>query len=221
MANAIFAAGAGAIGNYSNCGFSTQGLGTFLPLQGSKPAIGKKGKLQKVPEIRFETIVPAQKLDACVTAMKKAHPYEMPAFDIIKLYSNQNKFGLGRIGKLKKPAALNTILKKIKRHTGAKAFAIIGPQKRLVKKAAVCAGSCGKIINQVIAEKCDLYITGELKHHHALAANQADLTCICLTHTVSERFILKKLAGKLQKQLKTAKITISKKDVDPFNWKKL
>lgn len=221
VANAVFAAGAGAIGNYSNCGFSTQGLGTFTPLKGSKPAIGKKGKLQKVTEIRFETIVPAQKLDACVTAMKKAHPYEMPAFDIIKLYTSQNSFGLGRIGNLKKPTRLNKILQNIKKHTGAKTFAIIGPQNRLVKKAAVCAGSCGKIINQVIAQKCDLYLTGELKHHLALAAQQANLTCICLTHTVSERFILKKLAKKLQKQLKTVKITVSKKDVDPFNWKKL
>ena len=221
VSNAIFAAGAGAIGNYSNCGFSAEGLGTFLPLQGSKPAVGKKGKLEKVSEIRFETIVPAEKLDACVAAMKKAHPYEMPAFDIIKLYAGQNTFGLGRIGKLSKPATINTILKKIKRHTGARAFGIVGPQNRLVKKAAVCAGSCGKIINQVIAQKCDLYLTGELKHHQALAASDANLTCICLTHTVSERFILKKLARQLQRHLKNIKINISKNDHDPFKWKQL
>ena len=219
VSNAVFAAGAGAIGNYTNCGFTAEGTGTFLPLAGARPAIGKKGKLEKVNEIRFETIVPAEKLDDCIAAMKKAHPYEEPAFDVFKLYNNQNKFGLGRIGKLQKPTQLNKIIERIKKHTGAKTFGIIGNQKRLIKTAAVCAGSCGKIISSIIAAKPDLYLTGELKHHYALAAQQAGLTCICLSHTVSERFILKKFAKQLQKQAKEITIKISKKDADPFKWK--
>ncbi|MCH7558457.1 MAG: Nif3-like dinuclear metal center hexameric protein [Planctomycetes bacterium] len=221
VSNAVFAAGAGAIGGYSHCGFSADGTGTFLPLEGSKPAIGKKGELENVPEIRFETIVPAEKLDAVVTAMKNAHPYEMPAFDIVKLYNSQNKFGLGRIGKLAKPLRIKQIIQRIKKHTGAKAVGLIGNDKRLVKTAAVCAGSCGKIINSVIAAKADLYLTGELKHHQALAAQEADLACICLSHTVSERFILKKFAKQLQKQLNSVTIRVSKKDADPFKWKNL
>jgi len=219
VSNAVFAAGAGAIGNYSNCGFTAEGTGTFLPLAGARPAIGEKGNLEKVPEIRFETIVPAEKLDNCIAAMKKAHPYEEPAFDVFKLYNNQNKFGLGRIGKLQKPMQLNRIVERIKKYTGAKAVGIIGNQKRLIKTAAVCAGSCGKIIISVIAAKPDLYLTGELKHHYALAAQQANLTCICLSHTVSERFILKKFAKQLQKQIKQITVKISKKDADPFKWK--
>ena len=105
--------------------------------------------------------------------------------------------------------------------TGAKAIGIVGKDRRIVKKAAVCAGSCGKIINSVMAQKADLYVTGELKHHQALAAQEANLTCLCLSHTVSERFILKKLAKQLQKQLKEVKIAVSKKDADPFTWKEL
>ena len=105
--------------------------------------------------------------------------------------------------------------------TGAKAIGLVGDQNRLVRRAAVCAGSCGKIINSVIAAKADLYLTGELKHHQALAAQEAGLTCICLSHTVSERFILKKFARQLQKQIKTIKIRISKKDTDPFKWKNI
>jgi len=221
VTKAIFTAGAGAIGNYSNCGFEAVGTGSFRPLEGARPAIGKKGEVENVAEVRFETIVPAEKLDACVRAMKKAHPYEMPAFDCFKLYNTNTKFGLGRIGKLAKPRQLEQIIEKIKKHTGAKAISIIGREKRLIKKAAVCAGSCGKIINSVIVEKCDLYLTGELKHHQALAAQEADVTCLCLSHTVSERFILKKLAKQLQKQIKEVTIKISKKDVDPFKWKKL
>jgi putative NIF3 family GTP cyclohydrolase 1 type 2 len=90
-----------------------------------------------------------------------------------------------------------------------------------VKTAAVCAGSCGELINSVIAAKTDLYVTGELKHHQALAAQEAGLTCICLSHTVSERFMLKKLAKQLQKEVKPVTIRISKKDADPFKWKNI
>lgn len=221
VSNAVFAAGAGSIGNYSHCGFTAQGQGSFLPLEGSSPAIGRKGKLEKVSEMRFETIVPAEKLADCIAAMKRAHPYEEPAFDVFKLYNSQSKFGLGRVGRLDKPMQLSKIVERIKKYTGAKTFEIVGRENRLIKKAAVCAGSCGKIINSVIAQKCDLYLTGELKHHHALAAQEANLTCICLGHSVSERFILKKFAKQLQKQAKQVTIRISKKDADPFKWKRL
>lgn len=219
VTGAVFAAGAGTIGNYSRCGFQSAGEGSFLPLAGARPAIGRRGKLEKVQEIRFEAVVPAAKITDAVAAMRKAHPYETPAFDVIKLYDVETKFGLGRIGKLAKPEPLTKVIQRIKKHTGAKAIGMVGPEKRMVKIAAVCAGSCGKIINSVIAAKADLYVTGELKHHQALAAQEAGLTCICLSHTVSERFILKKFAQRLRKQIKGVTIRISKKDADPFTWK--
>jgi dinuclear metal center YbgI/SA1388 family protein len=219
VSNAVFAAGAGAIGNYSHCSFGAEGTGTFLPLKGAKPAVGKKGKLEKVPEVRFETVVPTGKLDEVVAALKKAHPYETPAFDVFRLYGTEAKFGLGRIGELARPMRIAQIIERIKKSTGAKAIGLVGNERRLVRRAAVCAGSCGKIINSVIAAKADLYLTGELKHHQALAAQEAGLSCICLSHTVSERFILKKLAKQLQKQIKGIEIKISKKDADPFKWK--
>ena len=133
----------------------------------------------------------------------------------------QDRIGLGRIGFLEKPMSLSAILKKIKTATGAKAAGIVGNKNRIVKKAAVCAGSCGKLIMNVISEKCDLYLTGEIKHHQAIAAQEAGVTVICLSHTVSERFILKKVAKELQKRLKGVKIIVSKKDKDPFEWMKV
>ncbi len=221
VAEAVFAAGAGAIGNYSKCSFQAEGTGTFFPNEGARPVIGKKGKLEKVKEIKLESIVPADKIGQVVEAMRKAHPYETPAFDVLRHYDVESVFGLGRIGKLAKPASLTKIIGNIKKVTGAKAIGLIGPQKRTVKTAAVCAGSCGKIINSVIAGKCDLYLTGELKHHLALAAAEAGVTCICLSHTVSERFALKNLAKRLKKELKDVTIKISKKDSDPFRWKNI
>ena len=219
VANAVFEAGAGWIGNYRNCGFRTEGTGTFLPLEGANPAIGKQGKFEQVRECRFETIVPAAKVQAVVEAMKKAHPYEVPAFDVIKLFDYASRFGLGRIGPLARPLRLNRIIEQVKRGTGAKAVGLVGDQKRLVRKAAVCAGTCGEILNLVIAGGADLYLTGELKHHQALAAQEAGLTCICLSHTVSERFILKKLAGQVKELAGDLNVKVSRKDADPFTWK--
>ena len=153
--------------------------------------------------------------------MKQTHPYETPAFDVFKIYNTESKFGLGRMGKLARPMRIEQIIKRIKKYTGAQAVGMVGREKRVIRTAAVCAGSCGAIINSVIAARADLYLTGELKHHQALAAQEAGMTCICLSHTVSERFILKKFAKQLQKQIKSIAITISKKDADPFRWKNL
>jgi dinuclear metal center YbgI/SA1388 family protein len=221
VSNAVFAAGAGVIGNYAQCSFGTEGTGTFLPMEGARPTIGKQGQLEKAFEVRFETIVPAERLEEVVNAIGAAHPYETPAFDIFKLYNNQNKYGLGRIGRLAEPLKTEQIIERIKKQTGAAAVGMVGKEERLVKTAAVCAGSCGTIISQVIAAKADLYLTGELKHHQALAAQEAGLTCICLSHSVSERFILKKLAKELQNQLNSVTIRVSRKDADPFKWKNI
>ncbi|MEN8127172.1 MAG: Nif3-like dinuclear metal center hexameric protein [Planctomycetota bacterium] len=218
VADALYAAGAGAIGNYSHCGFQADGTGTFKPLTGSNPTIGKRGKLEQVNEIKLETVVPSGKVADVLAALQASHPYETPAFDVFKHYDIENKIGLGRIGELKKPLSMQKAIANIKAATGCKAVGIVGPSRRTVKKGAVCAGSCGKIINSVIAQGADLYLTGEFKHHQALAAQEAGMTCICLSHTVSERFALKNLAKQLKKQLKTVTIRISKKDKDPFTW---
>lgn len=221
VANAVFAAGAGAIGNYRDCGFQTEGTGTFLPMVGAKPAIGELGKLESVREVRFETIVPAEKLDAVMAAMKKAHPYEVPAFDILKLFGYGNKFGLGRIGRLAEPMKVDQLVRRVKKQTGAKAVGLVGDLNRTVRTAAVCAGTCGSIINSIIAAGADLYLTGELQHHLALAAQEAGLTCVCLSHTVSERFMLRKLAGQVKERTKGVSVKISKTDADPFTWKNI
>ena len=221
VADAMYAAGAGAIGHYSHCGFMSEGVGTFLPLEGANPSIGKCGRLERVSEIRLESVVAADKVAAVIAALRKAHPYETPAFDVFRHHDIESKLGLGRMGRLKKPSSLDAIIRNIKNVTGAKAVGLIGPTKRTIRTAAVCAGSCSKLIDNVIAAGCDLYLTGELKHHQALAAQESGLTCICLSHTVSERFALKNLAKALKNRLENVTIRLSQKDADPFNWKQV
>lgn len=221
FSKALFEAGAGTIGNYSNCSFQSAGQGSFMPLEQANPFIGKKNKVETVEEIKFETIVSAQNIGSVIRALRAAHPYEEPAFDVIELSDIEKIYGLGRIGSLKKASSLEAILANIKKSTGCDMAGIIGRKNKKIKKAAVCAGSCGKILNQIIASGCDLYLTGELKHHEALAAQEADLTVICLSHSNSERFILKKIAAKLERNIKNVKIKVSSKDKDPFSWTKI
>jgi len=218
---AVFNAGAGEMGNYSKCGFSVDGSGTFLPNEAANPAIGTSGKLERVGEVRFETIVHSSKLQNVIDAMISAHPYEMPAYDVLKLYDLHRKMGFGRMGKLTKSRKLDEIVADIKKVTGAVSIGMVGKPKKTVKSAAVCAGTCGNILNKVISADCDLYLTGELKHHEALVAQEAGLLCLCLSHTVSERFILKKLQTQLKDSLNGVSLKLSTKDRDPFTWQQI
>ncbi len=221
VADALYAAGAGHIGHYSHCGFQSPGQGTFLPLDGAKPAIGRAGRREIVPEIKLETIVKADAVSAALAALHRTHPYETPAFDLFRHYDLEDRLGLGRIGPLAEPARLEVLLERIKKTTGAQAAGIVGRHKRIIRRVAVCAGAGGGLIRSVVSQDCDLYITGELKHHLALEAQQADLTCVCLSHSVSERFALKKLIKQLKKKLTPVKIRLSTQDRDPFEWKPL
>lgn len=221
VAQAMFEAGAGRIGNYDLCAFRGTGTGSFRPLEGAKPAIGRKNQTEYVSEVKLESIVPERRVAAVLEAMRNKHPYETPAFDVLRHYDLEGVYGLGRVGRLAKPMKVTEALDKIKKATGAQAAGLIGPKNRTIRTAAVCAGSCGKIIEKLIAGNCDFYLTGELKHHLALAAAEAGLTCVCLSHTVSERFALKKLTRELKNMLGNVKIVQSRKDKDPFEWKQI
>jgi dinuclear metal center YbgI/SA1388 family protein len=221
VADALYKAGAGRIGHYSHCGFQSAGQGTFLPLDGAKPTIGQQGQREMVSEIKLETVVQADRINAVVAALRQTHPYETPAFDVFRHYDLENRLGLGRMGRLTNPARLDVLMERIKQETGARAAGIVGAHRRMIRQVAVCAGSCGSLIRSVVAQDCDLYITGELKHHLALYAQQAGLTCVCLSHSVSERFALKKLIKQLKKRLPKVKIRLSTQDKDPFEWKPL
>ncbi|MCF7958520.1 MAG: Nif3-like dinuclear metal center hexameric protein, partial [Phycisphaerae bacterium] len=126
--------------------------------------------------------------------------------------------GLGRFGPLAHPTTVPLMIETIKKALNLKTVGIIGPKRGKIKSAAVCAGSCGTILRDVIRNNCDFYLTGELKHHHALELQNAGVTTLCTSHTNSERIILPQIARKLRTAHKTLKITTSKKDRDPFTW---
>ncbi len=221
VSEAIFSAGAGNIdpaGRYSKCSFRSNGTGTFQCGPASNPTIGSPGSFEQVDEIRLESIVPRQKLNEVINAMLKAHSYEEAAYDIIPILEN-SRHGLGRWGNLKKPATAPDLIERIKKRLHVKTVGVIGPGRGKVKKAAAAAGSCGTLLREVIHKGCDFYLTGELKHHHALELQAAGVTTVCVSHSNSERIILKRIAKTVKSQHNSLHVSVSRKDRDPFTWR--
>lgn len=220
VSQALFDADAGQIGQYSRCSFRTEGTGTFFGDENTNPAIGKANRFEKVKEIRLEVLVRKSVLSNAITALLKVHPYEQPAFDIYPL-ENENiskkQIGLGRIGLLKKPATLSSIIAKIKRKTGLKKLIVSDAGINRIRRVACCPGSCGKIAER-LAGDVDLFLTGEVRHHTALHLTEKKTSLICLGHGNSERIALAGLCKMLKrdKRLKNIKFITSKKDKDPL-----
>lgn len=110
---AIFAAGAGHIGDYSHCGWSVQGVGQFLPHDGANPAIGRVGAVEQVVEDRIEAVASVRVRHQVLAAMRAAHPYEEPAFDVVALQPLPSGTGLGRIGSLDRPEPLHAFVSRV------------------------------------------------------------------------------------------------------------
>jgi dinuclear metal center YbgI/SA1388 family protein len=216
VARAMFAAGAGVIGDYTSCSFRTEGTGTFFGEAGSRPTVGQAGELVKTGEIKIETIVPTRRLATVVAALRAAHPYEEPAFDLVQLAAPPTARGIGRIGRLDEPLARDALIGRIKEALGIDHVLVAGPTSGTVHTAAVCAGSCGDLLDEAIAKKVDLYLTGEMRHHDALRAAHAGVTVVCALHSNSERVTLKRLADRLAQSCPSVAWRLSQADRDPF-----
>ena len=214
VSQAIFTAGAGRIGHYSSCSFRAAGEGTFFGDASTNPAVGQRGKLERAPEIRLETVVPIAAVAAVIAALRAAHPYEEPAFDLNQLAVELGGRGMGRIGSLDAPRA--DVIESIKKGLGIPQLLIAGPIDGRVKKAAVCAGSCGNLLGDAISSGADLFLTGEVRHHDALKAAAAGMTVVCALHSNSERPVLTRLASRLRAAAPQLAIAVSAADRDPF-----
>ena len=217
VAAALFNAGAGRIGNYTQCSFRSPGTGTFFGEEGAtNPAVGQSGKLERADEIRIETVVPIARLTDVLAALRAAHPYEEPAFDLVQLAAPPEKLGQGRVGKLSSPTSREQVIDRIKRELGLSHLLIAGPTSDTVTTAACCAGSCGEFVKDALKANAEFFLTGELRHHDALAASNAGMTVVCTLHTNSERAVLKRVIARLCGTLSGFEAVLSTEDRDPF-----
>ena len=218
VTNAAFDAGAGIIGGYNECAFLGMGIGQFCGGAETKPTVGTPNKNTAVEEVRLEMVAPREKLPAIAAAIRTAHSYEEPAIDIYPLISTQTTTGQGRVGKLPRPVTTATLIAKIRKALGVDKVLVAGDtkSKNKIEIAAVTAGSCGSMWKSAAAAGATFYLTGEMRHHDALAAAAAGLTCVCVGHSNSERIALKQLASRVKSAHPQLETILSKTDRDPF-----
>lgn len=205
---AIWRSGAGEIGGYSNCSFNISGTGTFVPGPGTTPYIGAQGKLERVDEIRIETIVPYSVHRKAVQAMLKAHPYEEVAYDLYPIDLKGRSFGLGRAGKLAKPVTLGELAEQAKRIFDVPAVRVVGSLDQVVRKAAVLGGAGARYVRHAVFAGADVLITGDIDYHTAHDALAAGMTIIDPGHNI-EKVMKQQVADWLNKQLMNSKYETS------------
>lgn len=170
LVDALADAGAGAIGDYRRCAWTTTGIGTFVPGEGAEPAIGTRGEVARVEETRVEMVAPRRLREAVVAAMRAAHPYEEPAFDVLELAALPGPVGGGRIGDLPEPMTLEAFARRVAQVTPptAQGVRVAGGLAATVRRVAVVGGSGDSFFDAVRASGADVYVTGDLRHHPAL-----------------------------------------------------
>jgi len=200
---ALWAAGAGKIGKYAQCGFSTEGMGTFTPQAGSRPAEGTVDNQEQVHEVRLEVVLPAHAEQAVVQALHKNHPYEEVAHYLYPLKNTWQDAGAGAIGLLPTPLPFadfchhvcKGLLSTYLRHTAV-------PEGKMVHKVALCGGAGAFLIEDALRAGADVLITGDLKHHEFLEAT-AKTTLVDVGHYESEYLIMEWLALNIREKFST------------------
>lgn len=198
VSQAIFEAGAGKIGKYTETSFNITGQGTFKPMEGTNPFIGKIGEREEVEEIKIETVVAERDLESVVQAMKDNHPYEEPAYDIYELKTKPS-YGIGILGEIDKEVEISKFSLEVKNRLKAHYIRLTKSNEKKIKKVALCTGGGGSLLEQVSRKNVDLYITGDITYHAALRAKELGLNVLDVEHFDTEKFFVEALYNQLIK----------------------
>jgi len=214
---ALFAAGAGHIGNYDRCSFNVTGDGTYRAGEGANPYAGQVGEDHTEPEIRIEAVMPSHLSPACVRALLAAHPYEEVAYDIIALENEYHGAGAGAIGTLPAPLTVTMLLERLKELTGIPVIRYSGKAARTVTTVAVCGGSGSDLISTAARAGADAFITGDIKYH-AFTQAPDDLLVADIGHYESEKFSLELLYDLINKKFPKFALRFSGIKTNPINY---
>ncbi|WP_113651379.1 Nif3-like dinuclear metal center hexameric protein [Pedobacter namyangjuensis] len=217
LRNALFAAGAGNISNYSDCSFNAEGTGTFKAGEGTNPFVGEHGVMHREAEIRIETIFKKQDERKILLALLENHPYEEVAYDIYSLENKLNDVGAGMIGWLPQEMEASEFLYHVKNRMQTKVIRHTNLLAKKIKKVAVCGGAGSFLLKQAIAAGADAFITGDFKYHEFFDAE--DKTIICdIGHYESEQFTSNLLIDNIQEKFPNFAIRLTEHNTNPINY---
>ncbi len=213
---ALFNAGAGDIGNYSECSFYATGMGTFKGNEQSHAFVGKIGERHQEPEYKLEVVVDDSKINEVISALKSAHPYEVVAFNIYAILNPNDTIGSGMIGEL--PEELNAVdfLKHLKSAMNLNVVRYT-PYSKLIKKVAVCGGSGSFLLKNAIGAQADAFVTADFKYHEFFDAENR-LMIADIGHYESEIFTINLLADEIVKKIPTFAVILSEINTNPINY---
>lgn len=212
---ALFQAGAGVIGEYRECSFRLSGIGTFFGSEASNPALGQKGQREEVAEWRLEVVCPESRVAEAVAAMRRAHSYEEPAFDIYPLRPPPGKLGAGRVGQLPQAETLEAFARRVKQALGAGQIQVVGDAANPVSRVAVVCGSGGDFVRDAAGAKADVLLTGEARFHDQLAAQAQGLGLVLPGHYATERPGVEELAALLAREFPALTVWASRREMEP------
>lgn len=216
VCDALFAEGAGEIGDYRECSYRLLGTGTFYGTESTNPTVGQKGRREEVQEWRIEVVCPEKKVERIVQAMRKAHSYEEPAFDIYPLKALPSGSGEGRVGTLQQAIPLQQLVERIARELHASAVQTVGKPDRMVQRVAIVCGAGGDFIRDAARAKADVFLTGEARFHDCLAAEERGIAMVLPGHYATERPGIEMLARRLQADWPDLHVWASKDERDPL-----
>jgi dinuclear metal center YbgI/SA1388 family protein len=218
VADAMFAAGAGHIGQYSQCSFRLQGTGTFFGSEATNPTVGQKGRREEVAEWRLEAVCPEAQLEQAVAAMRRAHSYEEPAYDVYRLHAAGSTQGDGRVGSLSAAVPLGELARTARTALGAGMVQAVGDLARPVRRVAIGCGAGGELLGDALRCGADVFLTGELRFHDYLEAQARGLALVLPGHYATERPGVEDLARRLQEQWPQLQVWASRREQEPVQW---
>jgi dinuclear metal center YbgI/SA1388 family protein len=216
VSDAMFAAGAGRIGEYRECSFRLSGVGTFFGGETTNPTVGERGQREDVSEWRLEVLCPDHRVRDVITAMRGAHSYEEPAYDVYPLRAEPGKLGEGRIGTLPAAMLLSQFAQSMKTALKAAFVQYIGGADRSVRKVALACGAAAEFLGDAIQQKADVFLTGEARFHDGLAAQAQQIALVLPGHYATERLGMEALAVRLQSQFPALQIWASRNEREPL-----
>ncbi|HCX65181.1 MAG TPA: Nif3-like dinuclear metal center hexameric protein [Eubacteriaceae bacterium] len=198
---AMFGSGAGKLGNYSECSFEISGIGQFKPNRKANPYLGSNENLERVKEQKIEVLIMEKDLASVQLALKRAHPYEEPAYEIYEILQGDAEHGLGVVGKLSEGMTTSDFVKKTKEVLSLSTIVRAGAPKEYIKTVAICTGSGAGFIDQASKRGADVLLTGDLKYHEAQKAFARGLMVIDAGHYGTEIFSKEILYDYFQEKL--------------------
>ncbi|MBM3921874.1 MAG: Nif3-like dinuclear metal center hexameric protein [Sphingomonadales bacterium] len=214
---ALFDAGAGQIGNYSECSFSVAGEGTFMPGAAARPFVGANGQRHQEKENRLEVLFPVYLQGALLEALHKAHPYEEVAYELLPLDNANHTLGAGLVGELAEPVEEAVFLTQLAHRFGARPVRHSPLLGRPIRRVALCGGAGSFLIPNALSAGADIFITADLKYHDFFLAD-GRMILADIGHFESEQFTIELLADNLAEKFHNFAVLKTSINTNPVNY---